>query len=633
MRLKPLFLPVIAFLAAGALALLAAVFSADLIEKGSEDGVRAELTRAGLHWADVDANGLQVYLIGTAPSEAARFEALSTAGRVVDAARVIDNVNVAERERPAPPRFSVEILRNEGGLSVIGLIPAATDRDDMVARLGRAVPDGEVSDLMETADYPAPPGWDDALDYGLAALQRLPRAKISIEAGAVAVTAMSDSAAEKRKLETELARQAPDELRLSLDISAPRPVISPFTLRFVLSEGGARFDACSAATEEGRAQILRAAAAAGLDGKADCRIGLGVPSATWPEAAERAIAALAELGGGSVTITDADMALVAVEGTDPALFERVAGELEADLPDIFALEAVLPETPEESEAGPAEFVATLSPEGTVQLRGRIASETNRTIADSFARARFGSDAVYTAAVVDEDLPAEWQVRVLAGLEALAQLANGAVTVGPETLRVRGETGNPEASTEIAALLSEKLEGSSEFSIEVVYREALDPEAALPTPEECVAMIEAMMEGRKINFEPGSATLDSEARLILDDIAEILRECGPMPLEIAGHTDSQGRESMNLELSQQRAEAVLVELRNRRVLTSSFVAQGYGESQPIADNGTEEGREANRRIEFSLITADPVAEVRAVLDRLAGEGAEEGAAEADAGESQ
>ena len=633
MRLKPLFLPVIAFLAAGALALLAAVFSADLIEKGSEDGVRAELTRAGLHWADVDANGLQVYLIGTAPSEAARFEALSTAGRVVDAARVIDNVNVAERERPAPPRFSVEILRNEGGLSVIGLIPAATDRDDMVARLGRAVPDGEVSDLMETADYPAPPGWDDALDYGLAALQRLPRAKISIEAGAVAVTAMSDSAAEKRKLETELARQAPDELRLSLDISAPRPVISPFTLRFVLSEGGARFDACSAATEEGRAQILRAAAAAGLDGKADCRIGLGVPSATWPEAAERAIAALAELGGGSVTITDADMALVAVEGTDPALFERVAGELEADLPDIFALEAVLPETPEESEAGPAEFVATLSPEGTVQLRGRIASETNRTIADSFARARFGSDAVYTAAVVDEDLPAEWQVRVLAGLEALAQLANGAVTVGPETLRVRGETGNPEASTEIAALLSEKLEGSSEFSIEVVYREALDPEAALPTPEECVAMIEAMMEGRKINFEPGSATLDSEARLILDDIAEILRECGPMPLEIAGHTDSQGRESMNLELSQQRAEAVLVELRNRRVLTSSFVAQGYGESRPIADNGTEEGREANRRIEFSLITADPVAEVRAVLDRLAGEGAEEGAAEADAGESQ
>ncbi len=633
MRLKPLFLPVIAFLAAGALALLAAIFSADLVEKGSEDGVRAELTRAGLHWADVDANGLQVYLIGTAPSEAARFEALSTAGRVVDAARVIDNVNVAERERPEPPRFSVEILRNESGLSVIGLIPAATDREEMVARLGRAVPDGQVSDLMETADHPVPPGWENALDYGLAALQRLPRAKISIAAGAVAVTAMSDSAAEKRKLETELARQAPDDLRLSLDISAPRPVISPFTMRFVLSEGGTRFDACSAATEEGRARILRAAAAAGLDGKADCRIGLGVPSATWPEAAERAIAALAELGGGSVTITDADVALVAAEDTDPARFERVVGELEADLPDIFALEAVLPETPEETEAGPAEFVATLSPEGSVQLRGRIASETNRTIADSFARARFGSDSVYTAAVVDADLPAEWQVRVLAGLEALAQLANGAVTVGPETLRVRGETGSPEASTEIAALLSEKLGGSSEFSIEVVYREALDPEAALPTPQECVAMIEAMMEGRKINFEPGSATLDSEARLILDDIAEILRDCGPMPLEIAGHTDSQGRESMNLDLSQQRAEAVLAELRNRRVLTSSFVAQGYGESQPIADNGTEEGREANRRIEFSLITTDPEAEVRAVLDRLAGEDAEEGAAEAEAGESQ
>ncbi|WP_371037579.1 OmpA family protein [Rhodosalinus sp. FB01] len=634
MRLKPLALPVLAFTVAGLLAALAAVFSVDIIEKGSEEGVRTELTRAGLHWAEVDANGLQLYLIGTAPNEAERFRALSTAGRVVDAARVIDNVNVAEASRPAPPRFSIEILRNEDGVSVIGLVPAATDREGMVARLEGSVAGGSVSDLMEVADYPTPEGWDDALDFGLSTLKRLPRAKISIEAGAVAITAMSDSAAEKRSLEAEFARQVPDTLRLALDISAPRPVISPFTLRFVLHEGGARFDACSASTEEGRARILAAAAAAGMDGKGDCRIGLGVPSSAWPEAAERAIAALAELDGGSVTITDADVALVAAEGTDPALFERVSGELGADLPDIFALDAVLPEVPDETDTGPREFIATLSPEGSVQLRGRISSETNRTIADSFARAGFGSAAVYTAAVVDDSLPAEWQVRVLAGLEALARLANGAVTIRPDSIRVRGETGKAEASAEIASLLSEKLGASSEFSIEVAYREALDPEAALPTPAECVAMIDEITEGRKINFEPGSATLDSAARLILDDIAEVLRDCGPLPLEIAGHTDSQGRESMNLDLSQQRAEAVLAELRDRRVLTSSFVPRGYGESDPIADNGTEAGRETNRRIEFSLLPADPVSEVEAVLERLAADDDRQDAdAEPAAGESQ
>jgi OOP family OmpA-OmpF porin len=57
--------------------------------------------------------------------------------------------------------------------------------------------------------------------------------------------------------------------------------------------------------------------------------------------------------------------------------------------------------------------------------------------------------------------------------------------------------------------------------------------------------------------------------------------------------------MNQQLSQARAQSVLNELRSRRILTTNFVAKGYGESQPIADNSTEEGREANRRIEFRL----------------------------------
>ena len=72
------------------------------------------------------------------------------------------------------------------------------------------------------------------------------------------------------------------------------------------------------------------------------------------------------------------------------------------------------------------------------------------------------------------------------------------------------------------------------------------------------------------------------------------------MEIGGHTDSQGREAMNLTLSQARAEAVLDTLLSLEVLTTNLTAKGYGESAPIADNGTEEGRQANRRIEFTLM---------------------------------
>jgi len=625
MRLSSIGLPLAAFAAAALIAVVAAVFSVDLIEDSSEAAVRDELSRDGIEWAQVDANGLQIYLIGTAPNEAQRFRALSTAGKVVDAARVIDEINVAETAELAPPRFSIEILRNASGVSLIGLIPAATDREAMLERVHRIAGDTAVSDLLETAEHPAPEGWEPALDYALAALDRLPRSKISVESGAVAVTAMSDSAADRRRLETELTRRIPGSVRLALDISAPRPVISPFTLRFIIDEGTARFDACSASTEEGRDRILRAATAAGLEGKAECRIGLGVPSSTWPDAVELALAALAELGGASVTFSDADITLIAPEGTPEGTFERIMGDLEANLPEIFSLHAVLPQPEAETgPSGPPEFVATRSPEGLVQLRGRLASETARTLADSFARARFGSEAVYTAARIEEGLPDSWQVRVLAGLDALALLSNGAVTVTPDTVTVSGDTGNKEASDEIARLLAEKLGDAEDFSIDVTYLEKLDPLAALPTPEECKQTIVATIGDRKINFEPGSATPDAQARMILDDVSEVLKECGQIRLEIGGHTDSQGRETMNLELSQARADAILNALRERRVLTSTFTAKGYGETQPIADNDTEEGREANRRIEFRLIAPEPIPEEETTLESLSEEGEEEDA---------
>jgi len=71
------------------------------------------------------------------------------------------------------------------------------------------------------------------------------------------------------------------------------------------------------------------------------------------------------------------------------------------------------------------------------------------------------------------------------------------------------------------------------------------------------------------------------------------------MEIGGHTDSQGRDSSNLALSQARAEAVLLGLQGRRVLVGSLTAVGYGETRPLADNDSPSGREANRRIEFTL----------------------------------
>ena len=616
MRLSAIAIVAITFVSAAAVSLVAASFSVKLIEETSEIGVRQALDTAEMPWAEVEADGLQVTLEGTAPTEATRFAALSTAGTIVDAARVIDNMQVEASAAIAPPRFSAEILRNDSGISVIGLIPAQTDRDDILDRFSGMSGNGKVTDLIESADYPTPEGWDDALGFALTAMEQLPRSKVSVSAGRVSITAITDSAEDKVALEKRLNRAAPPGLRMRLDISAPRPVITPFTLRFLIDETGARFDACSADTEEAKAVILAAAKAAGLDGDGKCTVGMGVPSANWSSAVNNSIKALAELGGGSVTISNADITLIGAEGTAEGQSDRVVGELETSLPDAFALYAKLPETVDPDQ-GPPEFTATLSPEGQVQLRGRLVSDNLRSVVDSYAKARFGSDRVYIATRVVDGLPNDWPSRVLTGLEALSGLNNGAVTVTPTTMSVRGNTGDPDASRAIATLLATKLGEAQEFEVDVTYQEKLDPVAGIPEPAECEADIRQIVSAGQISFEPGSATIDASTLDTMDKIAELLKICGDIRLEIQGHTDSQGREEMNLALSQSRAQSVLNELRARRVLTSSFSAKGYGESLPMQDNDTEEGREANRRIEFRLIRPAPsVQEGETMLETIA-----------------
>jgi len=602
-----------------ALCLGVAVLAVGQIEARTERAVEQALAQSGTAWAEAEPNGMLVHLRGTAPDEAARFHALSTAGKVIDPANLVDEIEVAASAPVAAPDFLVELLRNDAGISVIGLIPRSTDRARLSRGLEKIAGGTPVTDMLQSADHLAPEGWQDALDFGIEALEDLDRAKISITPDEVSVTAISDNATDKARIERKLRRAAPDGLRLALDISAPRPIIAPFTLRFLLDDTGARFDACAADTEAAADRILAAARDVGMAGKGACTVALGVPDPGWAAAVDRAIGALADLGGGKLTFSDADVTLVARPGTDARLFDRVAGELEADLPDIYTLHAVLPE-PEKvdgsgAETGPKEFVATLSPEGLLQLRGRVPDALVRGAVESYAHARFGPASVHSAMRVDPALPEGWPLRVLTGLQALSQLRNGALIVQAGFLRIEGLTMDEDARARVTRLLADKLGEAQNYAIDITYQEpAASEEPDHPTPETCVAQINDILAEQKITFAPGSSEIEGAAVRVIDKIATVLRFCPDARMEIGGHTDSQGREEMNQALSQSRADAVLNALMARRVLTGNLTAKGYGESEPIATNDTEDGREANRRIAFRLIAddgtpVDPAAEAQ------------------------
>lgn len=114
-----------------------------------------------------------------------------------------------------------------------------------------------------------------------------------------------------------------------------------------------------------------------------------------------------------------------------------------------------------------------------------------------------------------------------------------------------------------------------------------PDAAVPA--------KLVLEG--VNFEPDSVALDAASRVVLDNVAAMLKAWGEVRIEVAGHTDSVSSGDHNLRLSLRRAGAVRAYLIERGVAADRLTAKGYGESVPRADNRSAEGRSWNRRVEL------------------------------------
>ena len=101
----------------------------------------------------------------------------------------------------------------------------------------------------------------------------------------------------------------------------------------------------------------------------------------------------------------------------------------------------------------------------------------------------------------------------------------------------------------------------------------------------------------INFDTGKTTIKPDSEQLIDQVAGALKGAPALKLEVAGHTDNVGTPEANQKLSEGRAKAVLDALVTRGVAATRLTARGYGQSSPVADNRTEEGRAKNRRVEL------------------------------------
>ncbi len=601
----------ISFVLASALAIFSASKLVDHVERHSERQLITLLNGAGENWATIRADGFQVIVGGLAENEATRFRTLQLISGNINQGRVYDRTSVSQPDGLQPPKFSLEILRNVERVSLIGLVPASTGREYILERVRNLHTDTEVTDMLEQVDFPAPEGWKDAVDFGLSRLKQVPRSKISVTPKRVKVTAVSDTPEEQQSLQKSLAKNKPEILKLILDVSAPRPVITPFLFRLKVVEGQGVLEACSADTNFAGAKITRALYRVKITGNIPCQVGLGVPTTEWDTAVILSIEAMKNIGSGTITLSDSDISLIASQNVPQNTFDNAVGMLENALPKLFSLQAILTPKPlidgQTGEIILPDFTATKSPEGMVQMRGRLPDQLRKDAISAYAASMFGKDNIHNQTRIVENLPDGWTVRSMAGLEAMSHMRNGSVVVLPDEVIIKGRSGKDDISSIISRIFATRIGTNANYTVDVKFDENLVPTAPTEplgiSDQDCVKQITAVLGATKINFAPSSSSIEEASLGVIDSITEILLECPNAQFEISGHTDSQGSEGTNATLSQGRADAVLSALLDRRVLTAKMISKGYGETRPIADNSTEEGRAQNRRIEFKLINKD------------------------------
>ena len=155
---------------------------------------------------------------------------------------------------------------------------------------------------------------------------------------------------------------------------------------------------------------------------------------------------------------------------------------------------------------------------------------------------------------------------------------------------------------IATAQFENISGDKNYNLQIIdklsaeaAKEGLKTEETTPAPEDL-----DVIRLDYVQFDQGGATLTKDARSQLVDLAEMLKKYPKLKIEIGVHTDNRGDAAANKALSQERADAALIFLRELGLDTTRVSAVGYGSEKPLDTNDTDAARQKNRRTEFRII---------------------------------
>jgi OmpA-OmpF porin, OOP family len=343
----------------------------------------------------------------------------------------------------------------------------------------------------------------------------------------------------------------------------------------------------SAPLPASKGKLMEAARAAlgGVEVADQMNLSRGAPPG-FDAAALLLVDQIGKLKEGKLTLSDTKVSLAGM-ARDLGGREAIAAALK-NLPEGFAVAA------NEIKAPPYIFQANKDPvAATLTLTGNVPDNNVHAAIAAAAGRKFFSEKMVDNLKASIGAPSGFVSAVVPALGALSRLSTGTLVVSDREVKLSGDALYDAAAAQIRAGVEKDFPQGWQVKADI----SVKPASAPVDPTVCQQLFVDLLAKGKIRFEPGRAAIDLDSAGLLDRLIETALRCPTANIEIAGHTDADGEDAFNQALSEKRAQAVVDYLVKAGLPASRFTAIGYGSTQPVGSNDTDEGKAQNRRIDF------------------------------------
>ena len=226
------------------------------------------------------------------------------------------------------------------------------------------------------------------------------------------------------------------------------------------------------------------------------------------------------------------------------------------------------------------------------LHGDVSSAANEAKLREVAASSYAPDDADIALTLSDEVPPGWSLITELTLRASLATQHSAAEITPARVSVSGLSADLEAWQARAARLRENLLPGMSAAFAVV-----EPAPPPSGPSMCQEIFNRVARSRSIDFFHSSDQLTTSVYGLLDELAQIAGDCPGGTITVTGHTDNSGEESLNLALSEARAQAVVRYMEARGISAERLSASGAGSSMPIDRNDSSAARRRNRRIDI------------------------------------